>query len=98
MEFCCANQLFVVSDGGVSEGLGYYGWVIANPSTIIWEGGGQGPVSAIEMDSLCAESRGLLHAIRVFTAQIQLGSVNSTTFILASDNLELVKRVRHLKQ
>eukprot|EP00978_Attheya_sp_CCMP212_P026191 scaffold85696_cov35-Attheya_sp.AAC.2 len=34
------KDLFLVSDGGDTDGSGYFGWVIANDTTILCQGNG----------------------------------------------------------
>eukprot|EP00978_Attheya_sp_CCMP212_P042224 scaffold253689_cov69-Attheya_sp.AAC.1 len=36
-----ATNLYLVSDGGATEGHGYFGWVIATGSTVLWNGKGR---------------------------------------------------------
>ena len=52
MYFSCAPQLWIVSDGGLCQDIGYYGWVIANDTSIIWEGRGQVPGNNTQFDLL----------------------------------------------
>ena len=65
MEFLCSDHLWLVSDGGLAGDLGYYGWVIANDSKVIWEGRGRTPGHSHQLDSLRTESSGMLHALTV---------------------------------
>ena len=65
MELTCAQSLWIVSDGGLFQNHGYYGWVIANDTSIIWEGRGRVPGNHDQFDSLRSESSGFLHALKV---------------------------------
>eukprot|EP00957_Ditylum_brightwellii_P103158 7862087-Ditylum_brightwellii.AAC.1 len=57
-------ELWVVSDGGVKEGYGYFGFVIATETQILWKGQGQVQGNSVQMESLQAESSGGLALLR----------------------------------
>ena len=90
MEFLCSDHLWLVSDGGLTADLGYYGWVIASDSYILYEGKGRVPSNTSQIDSLRSESMGMLHALTVMGKILEQNHFNGTV-ILASDNLELIK-------
>ena len=48
------------------------------------------------MDSFQAQSDGKLHVVQVFTKQIKVLAENATNLQLASNNIELIKRVKNL--
>ena len=56
----------------------------------------QVPGNALEMDSFQAQSDGKLHVVQVFTKQIKVLAENATNLQLASNNIELIKRVKNL--
>ena len=60
MKLYCTEEPFIKYNGGVSDDIGYYGWVIAKSTSIIWEDSDQVPGNAMEIDSLCAESGDML--------------------------------------
>jgi hypothetical protein len=55
-----AEDLFLVTDGGANDGHGYFGWVIATSSEILWRGKGRVPGNRHLMESLRTESVGML--------------------------------------
>eukprot|EP00957_Ditylum_brightwellii_P155737 11857013-Ditylum_brightwellii.AAC.1 len=58
------EKLWVASDGGVTNWLGYYACVIATDIFILQEGYGHSKGVPEAMESLQAESFGLLSALR----------------------------------
>eukprot|EP00957_Ditylum_brightwellii_P162511 12374285-Ditylum_brightwellii.AAC.1 len=54
------EKIWIALDGGVTDGLGYYAWVIAMDSFILWEGYGHSEGVPEVMESLRAKSSGLL--------------------------------------
>ena len=94
MDFTCAPALWIVSDGGLFQDLVYYGWVIANDTSIIWEGRGQVPENNTQFDSLRSERSGFLHALKVVYANLQAHDNSVQSVILASDNKVLIDRVQ----
>ena len=61
VELLSADVIWIVSDGGVTENTGYYGWVIADSYKILFEGSGITLGNPDQMDSLRAESSSMLH-------------------------------------
>eukprot|EP00957_Ditylum_brightwellii_P030851 2337603-Ditylum_brightwellii.AAC.1 len=54
------TQLWLVNGGGIKGQLGYYGWVIATESHILWRGKGHSQGHPELIKFLCLESSGLL--------------------------------------
>eukprot|EP00957_Ditylum_brightwellii_P082282 6256238-Ditylum_brightwellii.AAC.1 len=54
------EQLYFVTDGGETNGVGYYGWVIATMCGILVEGKGHATGLPPLMESLCTESMSIL--------------------------------------
>eukprot|EP00957_Ditylum_brightwellii_P052954 4014542-Ditylum_brightwellii.AAC.1 len=52
--------IYLVADGGVKDNIGYYGWVIASVIKIVCKAKGHPPGPLKQMESLRAESIGLL--------------------------------------
>eukprot|EP00957_Ditylum_brightwellii_P126230 9623181-Ditylum_brightwellii.AAC.1 len=50
------EEIWIVSGGRVKEGFGYFGFVVATGSRILWKGNGQSQGNHNRMKSLCAES------------------------------------------
>ena len=96
IEIQSAETLWVVSDGGLDDNLGYYGWVIANSSQILCEGRGLDPGNPEKLDSLRTERAGMLHALTVMS-QFATYLHFTGKIILASDNLILVKRTKPMR-
>ena len=63
--------IWIVTDGGVSDSIGYYGWVIATDTTILYESQGSVQGNDEEMDSTRAESGALLEALIFLTTLYQ---------------------------
>lgn len=93
LDLLSTDTIYVVSDGGVADTEGYYGWVIATSSNIVIEGHGYVPGNPSHIDSLRAESMGMLHALTVMSHQQEQTNC-SGQIVLASDNLELVHRTK----
>ena len=93
LDLASADTIWIVSDGGKDSENGYYGWIITDASHIICKGKGHTTGNKEHMDSLRAESSGMLHALTVIVHHIRNG--NCTAKIkLASNNLLLVKRTK----
>lgn len=88
-----ADTLWIVSDGGKDTALAYYGWVIADSRHILCEGKGLTTGNTEQMDSLRAESSGMVHALTVMVKLLTQVTCKAH-IILASDNLQLVKRTK----
>ena len=97
MDFTFDPSLWIVSDGGLFQDYVYYGWVIANDTSIIWKGRGQVPGNHIQFDSLRSESSGFLHALKVVYANLQVHDHLATSVTLASDNKVLIERVQQFQ-
>eukprot|EP00957_Ditylum_brightwellii_P155434 11831294-Ditylum_brightwellii.AAC.2 len=57
------EEIWVVTNGGVNESYGYFGFVIATGSQILWKGHRQAQGNAMQMESLRAGSGGRLAAL-----------------------------------
>ena len=73
LDLASADTIWIVSDGGKDLDIGYYGWVIADSSHILCEGHGHTTGNNEHMDSLRAESSGMLHALHVMVNFIRNG-------------------------
>eukprot|EP00957_Ditylum_brightwellii_P180806 13774301-Ditylum_brightwellii.AAC.1 len=49
------DKLWIVTDRGLKQGDGYYDWVIATDTNILWEGRGYAQSDAELVESLCME-------------------------------------------
>ena len=98
MDFSRAPQLWIVSDGGLCQDIGYYGQFIANDTSIIWEGWGQLPGNNTQFDSLRSESSGFLHDLTVLQSTLQAHDSVVQSVILASDNKVLIDRVQNFQE
>ena len=93
LDLLSTDTIYIVSDGGVADTEGYYGWVIATSSNIVIEGHGYVPGNPSHIDSLRAESMGMLHALTVISRHQE--QTNCTgQIVLAIDNLEIVNRTK----
>ena len=57
-------KLWFVTDGGAKDGKGYFGWVIATATQILWRGKGKANGNPHQMESLRTESVGMLSLMR----------------------------------
>jgi hypothetical protein len=88
------KELFLVSDGGDTDGSGYYGWVIANDTHILYKGSGLSPGNQELNESLRSESTGYLAILRFllhYKAYHQL-TLETSPMIHLCDNKSLVSR------
>jgi len=77
------EELWIVSDGGTHNGLGYFGCVIATSTSILWEDYGQVGGNAEQMDSLRSENKGTLDATEFLLQLYQVvGKLNYGTRLL----------------
>eukprot|EP00957_Ditylum_brightwellii_P028415 2145593-Ditylum_brightwellii.AAC.1 len=60
MHLQMGSELWIATDGGVKGPLGYFRWVIATKTQILWEGHGQSQSNPELVESLQAESTALL--------------------------------------
>eukprot|EP00978_Attheya_sp_CCMP212_P018076 scaffold49035_cov37-Attheya_sp.AAC.1 len=64
------SDLFIVTDGGDTDGSGCFGWVIASDTHTLYEGLGLSPGNQDQNESLRSESTGFLAVLR-FLLQYQ---------------------------
>eukprot|EP00972_Heterocapsa_arctica_P017610 2603274-Heterocapsa_arctica.AAC.1 len=88
------HNLFIVSDGGDTDGNGYFGWVIANEHSTLCQGSGLSPGNQHLNESLRSESTAYLSALRYLLHyhryhQVTLESSSKLHFC---DNKSLVSR------
>eukprot|EP00978_Attheya_sp_CCMP212_P007874 scaffold18320_cov37-Attheya_sp.AAC.2 len=92
--FKLGKELFLVSDGGDIDGSGYYGWVIANDTHILYKGSGLSPRNQELNESLRSESTGYLAILRFlihYRAYHQL-TLEMSPMMHLCDNKSLVFR------
>ena len=87
-------NIWIVSDGGLANTSGYYGWVIASDTDILHEGKGRVPSNPSQIDSLRTESMGMYYAILIMRSLLYKYHLTQE-INLASDNSELIKRTKH---
>eukprot|EP00978_Attheya_sp_CCMP212_P031133 scaffold116596_cov73-Attheya_sp.AAC.1 len=58
------SDLFIVTDGGDTDGSRYFGWVIASDTHTLYEGSGLSPGNQEQNESLRSESTGFLAVLR----------------------------------
>jgi hypothetical protein len=94
------TRLFFVTDGGDTDGDGYFGWVLATDTEILWTGSGLSPGNKSLNESLRSEStaylsilRFLLHYHRFYQITLQMSPK-----IHFCDNKSLVSREGHVYQ
>eukprot|EP00978_Attheya_sp_CCMP212_P022685 scaffold68115_cov70-Attheya_sp.AAC.3 len=91
-----ATNLYLVSDGGATEGHGYFGWVIATESIILWNGKGRVQINPNLMESLRTESVGLLSLTRFvhhYSNYYNMNLNQATTYHYC-DNSTVVRRMQ----
>jgi hypothetical protein len=91
-----ATNLYLVSDGGAVDGHGYFGWVIATGTTVLWKGRGGTPGNPNLMESLRTESFGLLSLTRFVHQYCSYYNVNTNKAAVYHycDNSTVVSRMR----
>ena len=52
LDLLTTDKIWIVSDGGLHDTNGYYGWVIASDNDILYEGNGRFPSNSSQIDSL----------------------------------------------
>eukprot|EP00957_Ditylum_brightwellii_P089068 6782568-Ditylum_brightwellii.AAC.1 len=94
------STLWVASDGGVTDGLGYFGWSIATDSFILWEGFGHSQGNPLYMESLRAESSGVLSVLRFLLQYTKYYNISFTgqTPLHYCDNSTLCGRMKAVHQ
>eukprot|EP00957_Ditylum_brightwellii_P102502 7812040-Ditylum_brightwellii.AAC.1 len=63
--------IWIVLDGGVKEGFGYFGFVVATRSKVLWKGNGQSQGNHNHMESICTESSRGLAALHFLVCYIE---------------------------
>jgi hypothetical protein len=90
-----SDKTYMVSDGGMINGYGSYGWIIANDDEIT-KGRGEAEGAQHLMQSFRAEGYGMLAALRyllhAFTYTTNWPTNNKTIHIFC-DNLALIQRI-----
>ena len=88
------KDLFLVSDGGDTDGSGYFGWVIANDTTILCQGNGLSPGNTELNESLRSESTAYLSMLRYLLHYQRFHNITleSSSKIHYCDNKSLVFR------
>eukprot|EP00957_Ditylum_brightwellii_P086885 6612694-Ditylum_brightwellii.AAC.1 len=61
------TPIYLVTDSGVKDDIGYYDWVMATVIIIVWEAKGHAPGPLKQMESLRAESIDLLSILCFIT-------------------------------
>ena len=63
LDLFTTTKIWIVSDGGLKQTDGSYGWVIASDTDILYEGKGRVSSNPSKIDSLRVESMGMFHAL-----------------------------------
>eukprot|EP00957_Ditylum_brightwellii_P197153 15021149-Ditylum_brightwellii.AAC.1 len=90
------TPIYLVTDEGVKDNIGYYSWVIATVIKIVFKAKGHAPGPLKQMESLRAESIGLLSilcfiAYYVNSHKIQ---VKDKQWIHYCNNMSKVRRIK----
>ena len=93
LDLLTTEYIWIVSDGGLAHTQGYYGWVIATDTDILYEGRGRVPSKPSHLDSLRSESMGMYHTIFIMSSLLHKHNLTQE-INLSSDNLELIKRTK----
>eukprot|EP00957_Ditylum_brightwellii_P021028 1584905-Ditylum_brightwellii.AAC.1 len=94
------SKLWLVTAGGVTDGIGYFGWIIATDSFILWEGHGQPQGHPRHMKSLKAGSSGVLSVLRFLLKYERYFNVSITgdNMVHYCDNSTLCGRMQAMQQ
>jgi hypothetical protein len=90
-----SDKTYMVSDGGMANGYGSYGWIIANEDEIT-KGSGEAEGAKELMQSFRAEGYGMLAALRYILHAFKYTDnwpEKATTIHMYCDNLPLIQRI-----
>ena len=89
------TPIYLVTDRGVKDNIGYYGWVIATVIKIVCKAKGHTPGPLKQMESLRAESIGLLLILCFIRHYVKYHKikVNDEQWIHYCDNMSKVRRI-----
>eukprot|EP00957_Ditylum_brightwellii_P134860 10282033-Ditylum_brightwellii.AAC.1 len=94
-----ADKIWLVTDGGLNNGDGYFGWAIALDTNILWEGRGYVRGNEDLTESLC--TKGMSHLSTVTFLKhfciLYNTSIPPETTIHFMDNKGVVSRMKWLK-
>ena len=89
---------YIVTDGGASKTSGYYGWVIASESTILFSGSGRLNCHSTQLQSLRPETTAMLAATTFLINYLRGREVKIRSNIEHwVDNMTLVRRLNYYK-
>ena len=89
------TPIYLVTDGGVKDNIGYYGWVIATVIEIVCKVKGHAPGPLKQMESLIAESIVLLLVLCFITQYVNYHKiqVKDNQWIHYCGNMSEVRRI-----
>ena len=90
------SEIWIVLDSGAKEEYGYFGYVIATSTKIIWKGNGQACGNPQQMESQRAECIGCLAGLTFLVRYIEYHEITPKTELLLyfCDNKTVVNRVQ----
>eukprot|EP00957_Ditylum_brightwellii_P115653 8821537-Ditylum_brightwellii.AAC.1 len=90
------TPIYLVTDGGVKDNIDYYGWVIATVIKIVCKAKGHTPGTLKRMESLRAESIGLLLMLCFITHYVNYhkNQVKDDQWIHYCNNMSKVRRIK----
>eukprot|EP00978_Attheya_sp_CCMP212_P006434 scaffold14672_cov61-Attheya_sp.AAC.7 len=88
------KDIYLVTDGGDTDGNGYFGWVIANDTHILYTGMGLSPGNQELNESLRSESTAYLSILRFLVHYKNYNKITleASTKLHFWDNISLVGR------
>eukprot|EP00957_Ditylum_brightwellii_P144594 11014225-Ditylum_brightwellii.AAC.1 len=89
------TPIYLVTDGGVKDNIGYYGWVMATVIKTVCESKGYAPGPLKQMEFLRAESIGLLSILCFIVHYVKYHKikVNDNQWIYYCDRMSEGRRI-----
>eukprot|EP00957_Ditylum_brightwellii_P119490 9116923-Ditylum_brightwellii.AAC.1 len=90
------TPIYLVTDDGVKDNIGYYGWVMATVIEIVCKAKGHAPGPIKQMESLRAENISLLSILCFITHYVKYHKIkiNDEQWIHYCDNMSNVRRIK----
>eukprot|EP00957_Ditylum_brightwellii_P136282 10393649-Ditylum_brightwellii.AAC.1 len=90
------TPIYLVTGRGVKDNIGYYGWVISTVMEKVYESKGHAPGPLKQMESLRAESIGLLSILCFLTHYVHYHNlnINNDQWIHYCNNMSEVRRIK----
>eukprot|EP00957_Ditylum_brightwellii_P151464 11534488-Ditylum_brightwellii.AAC.1 len=90
------EQIYLVTDGGLDNNIGYFRWVVATDQTILWENRGHAQGEKGQIETLRTKSVGLLAIMIFFEHYLKHNNIlfDPNQVKHYCDNMGVVKRMK----